>query len=214
MLHWADTFASAALFCLTAITVTHVMSPPRSLLHLSSMQIATFVAVMASLHYYMETSEDDRSKRAVIRFVDWIVTAPLMRMQLYAIEGRGNEEEVKRMFVSTQGFMVFSLWAELTPYTELRFILGVISIVLANYSIVIIQTRPIPSAMEDICRHIMVLYTLVYVSVLGGPQTYITREVLFALMDTTVKTLFVAYLWVQSGNRVGVVPQRCAVTAS
>lgn len=203
MSHWADIFASATLFCLTALTTTQIMSPPRSLLHLSSMQVASFVAIMASLHYYMEARESDQTKRAVIRFVDWIVTAPLMRMQIYTVEGRSNDEGLKRMFIATQGFMVLSLWAELTPYSEMRFVLGVVSILLANYSVVIVQAHPTPTTMDHVCRHIMVLYTVVYASAVGGQRVYITREMLFAIMDTVVKSLFVVWLLVHHAHRIG-----------
>jgi hypothetical protein len=202
MKHPADVIVAVLLFVLTTTTMMNLMTPPRSLLHLTSLHVASFIALIAYLHYSVEYNEDDSLRRTVIRFVDWIITTPLMRMQMYTLENTSSDLVLNRMFLSTQTFMLLSLWAEITPWVEAKLILGVLSIMVANYSIVIIES-PVPRGIDRATRYIMVAYTVVYLSMLGGERVRYMREIVFAFMDATIKWVFVTWLILHHRQAVG-----------
>jgi bacteriorhodopsin len=187
---------------MTTITVLNLMTPPRSVLHLTSLQVASFVALTAAVHYYMESHEDDHLRRTVIRFVDWIVTAPLMRLQIHTLQGTATDLVLHRMFLSTQTFMVLSLWAELSSHLEVQFVLTIIGLLVANYSLVIVE-NPSTAMMNRITRIIMIAYTVVYLGLIGGHKLWHVREIMFAIMDAMVKSVFITWLITHHRQVVG-----------
>ncbi len=192
-LQLTDTCCSLVLLALTGLTLIQSMIPPRTTQRGTQLTCAMFVSLFATLHYSLLSYHPLTSHRILLRFVDWIVTAPLIRCQALMIESKRHiQTTINKVYITSQVFMVLSLWAELSPWVFPRHVCFLLSLFAAQISASIDDGHS-PKATRAILL-IMAVYTIVYVMGFLVDGLRDAREHVFVVLDTTTKTVFVTWL--------------------
>ena len=78
--------AAVVLLSTSTVTVLRTLAPPRSIIEHNNLHLCVFTTLTASLHYTVMNFHEDLSMRIIIRYADWFITAPIIRLQMCAID--------------------------------------------------------------------------------------------------------------------------------
>ena len=148
------------------------------------------------MHYQLTLGEDYPRYRLIIRYCDWVITAPLMQ---WLLDFRGHPSELqllRKRFLLTQGCFVLAFWSEMCEYPPSRLLLMFVTCG-TGYTSLSFWDRH--KSVEPIVSSIVKIVTCIYVFVycmflLEGWQQ--TRDHFFAILDASCKMAFVLHMLV------------------
>jgi hypothetical protein len=185
--------SSVMLFIVATATTLRTIKPAHSAVDNASFHISIFTSMLSSLHYALMGLYHSHRARVIFRCIDWLITVPLMRLQLCAQLRVNDARVVKAVYGFTFVAMILVILAEVvSSLFYLRFVCVSGAVAAARESI-IAQERCPPGKPNFFLRGIMLVYACIFFAGMLHPAIDNMTDVLYAVADTGVKTVFVIY---------------------
>lgn len=185
--------AAVTLLSTTTLTLVRTMVPPQCPVAYNNIHLCAFTTLTAGLHYVIMGLHKDLCTRVVIRYADWVVTAPIIRLQMCALEKVKDVAALRAVFFYTLFMLVTGLAAELVGAIPIKVVLGTASVVSSALSISAVDPY-FASGPHIVCRGIYGVYSVVFFVGFLGERYRTAQEIGFTAMDTLFKTVFTTYI--------------------
>ncbi len=188
------------LLCTSILTTMRLFSPQLTPFEEGALLCSTVCTMIASLHYGVMSIADDREVRRVLKYTDWCLTVPVMRLQICAVVQFTDIFVIRRMLLYCMLMLLSGLIGEMSPNTTVKVGMGFISYLWSEESVHILEeSKPIirHHVLHKLNRNVFYIYTVYYViGILPDGDPWMCF--LEAITDTFVKSAMGMYLMIQS----------------
>lgn len=136
----------------------------------------------------------DMPTRICIRYADWLVTVPIIRLQMCTIQNHMlGRHELQVMFLCCIAMLVAAFWAEILQWVPAKMILGTTSMIATEWSMTIVDPRR-ACTLHNAAYTVMIVYGLVFVVGMYSPRARIAQEIIMSILDMLAKGCFSFYI--------------------
>lgn len=172
---------STVLFSVSTLTFARSLVMVHTFQNQNMQQMSAMISFIGAVHYSLMTTHVARSHRIFLRYSDWLLTVPILRIQYCTLDEQVRSKDLYSMFLSSIGMLVTALPCHFLPNHPGTAVLVMTSLLCAQESI-----RPI--------RIHRVMFIVVYgwytiLFLLDLFYAHMIIDIAFAVSDMMVKTL-------------------------
>ena len=127
------------VFIVTSMTSNHCFNVDMSRFSTVNVWCAICATMTATFHYAIMAMTDDPTFRILLKYADWVITAPVVRLQLCAILRIHDRKVICTSIFCTMAMLALGLCGELVQPIDTKIMMGLWSCMISEYSTYILE---------------------------------------------------------------------------